>query len=147
MNLQQHFQKTQDHKEEARKLNHLVRVRLAPSPIHGVGVFALRNLDKGEQLFLDIVPERYTLPFKKFNLLDPVVRELILEQWPQVVEGMLFYFPTVRFQAFMNHAEDPHYEAHSDSLLKDVKAGEEITMNYRYIFGWDKVFSFLKRSG
>lgn len=40
----------------AETLNSIVTVRIAPSKIHGVGIFALRDMPAGKKMFLYGVP-------------------------------------------------------------------------------------------
>ena len=128
----------------AAKLNHRVVVRIAPSKIHGVGIVAIRDLPKGRKMYLDHLPEQYALPYSSFGKLFPEVRQILLERWPLIVSGSAFMYPDARYQAYCNHSDDPNYDAFNDVLLKDVKAGEELLENYKYIKGWEEVFTFLK---
>jgi len=88
----------------------------------------------------------YNLPHKEFGNLFPTVREYILSQFPQIINGSLFAFPTTRIQAFMNHSDTPNYDAQTDETLRYVKAGEEITEDYRKIPNAEKIFTFLNTS-
>jgi len=129
--------------EQAAKLNTYVKARLAPSTIHGVGVVAIRDLDKGQKIFADMMPEVFSLPYSSFGKLFPEVKQILLERYPRITKGSLFIYPDTRLQAYMNHSDDPNYDAVKDELLRDVKAGEEITEDYRKIDGWETVFPFL----
>jgi SET domain-containing protein len=126
------------------ELNTYVKTRIAPSEIHGVGVVALRDIHKGERVYADNVAKGYSLPYSNFGKLFPEVKEHILEQWPNVINGSVFFYPTIRIQAYMNHSDDPNYDPKTDVALKDIKKGEEITEDYRTIENAEKVFSFLK---
>ena len=135
---------TQDREEvEIRELNELVKVRIAPSKIHGVGIFAMRDLKKGEKLHADIVPLLFKLRYTSFDKLRPEVSALLLEQYPNIINGSHFAYPTTRLQAYMNHSEEPNYSALTDTLTEDVKAGDEIMENYRLILNVEKVFKWL----
>jgi len=134
-----------NHDEKIDRLNMMVAVRLAPSTIHGVGIFALRDLGKGRKMYLDNMPEAYHLPYASFNKLLPNVRQILLERWPQIVNGSAFMYPDARYQAYLNHADDPNYDAINDVLLKDVIEGEEITEDYKHISGWGLVYTWLKK--
>ncbi len=125
-------------------LNMYVKTYVAPSKIAGVGVFALRDIGKGQRIYANIMTKVYSLPYKEFRNLFPEVREKLLERWPQVVNGSQFMFPETKIVAFMNHQEDCNYDAVNDVMLKDVKVDEEITENYKVIEGWEKVFPWLK---
>ena len=121
-------------------LNTITKTRIAPSKIHGVGIFAIRNLEAGEKLHADEFPKHYLIPFNAVDKLLPEVKELIVEQWPQIANNQPFMWPTTRLQAFMNHSRDANYDARRDVMLKDIKAGEEIFEDYQHIEGWQKVW-------
>jgi len=92
-----------------------------------------------------MMPRLYNVPYKKFGELRPEVAGLLLEQWPNIVNGSVFAYPTTRTQAFMNHGgDDSNYNAELDLTLRDIKAGEEITENYNVIAGCDKIYPWLK---
>ena len=129
--------------QAVKELNELVKVRLAPSKISGVGIIALRDLKAGERLYSDIMPIFFKLPYDYFDRLLPEVREILLEQYPNICNGSAFSWPTTRLQAFVNHSEEPNYSAMNDTLIKDVKAGEEITENYKLILNYKKIFKWL----
>lgn len=134
---------TENKQQQIDELNMRVKVHLAPSLIHGVGVFALRDIAKGEILYADYTPMVYSLTYADLKKLRPEIRDLLLGQWPHIVNGSRFAYPTTRIQAFMNHSNTPNYDAQQDVMFKDVKAGDEITENYRVIMGYAQVFPWL----
>lgn len=130
---------------QIQELNSYVKTRIAPSKIHGVGIHAIINLKKGEKLYADMTPRVYNLPYTSFNKLFPEVKHLILEQWPNIINGSNFAWPTTRLQGHMNHGgEESNYNAQKDILLKDVKEGEEVTENYCLIPNATKIYLWLK---
>lgn len=125
------------------ELNSTVKTKIGVSKIHGVGLMALLSLEKGEKLYADNIPRVYTLPYSSFGKLFPEIKELLLGQFPQIVNGSHFAYPTTRLQAYVNHSNEPNYDAVNDVMLKDVRAGEEITENYKLIKNYKKVFKWL----
>ena len=132
-----------DYTKQIKELNTYVLTKIAPSSIHGVGVFALRDIKKGQILYADMLTKIYTLPYQEFHRLIPEVGDMILERFPQVINGSKFLYPDTRIQAFMNHSSAPNYDAIKDTALVDIEQGEEITEDYRKIEGWEKIFHFL----
>lgn len=126
------------------ELNNYVLTKIRPSTVAGCGVFALRELKKGQKLYADMAPKMYNLPYDEFHRLLPEVRELILERFPQIVNGSAFFFPDTRIQAFMNHSDTPNYDAENDVVLEDIEEGDEIFEDYRHIPNAEKVFNWLK---
>lgn len=60
-----------------------VNTRLEPSIIHGVGVFALRNIQENEELFKPWEGEsgEFTLSDQELNSLDPDVKSHLLQMY------------------------------------------------------------------
>lgn len=131
-------------KDQVDELNMRVTTRLGPSPIHGVGVFALRDMQKGKKLYAEDFPKLYTLPFSQFSKLHPEVAQYILIKFPTVAAGSKFAYPDTRIQAYMNFSPDPNYDLMTDTIVKDVKEGEEITEDYRLIPGAYEIHPWLK---
>ena len=121
-----------------------VNVRIAPSDIHGVGVFAINDIPEGTKLYMDIMPEMFRLPYKKVkNNLPEAISQILLERWPLIQKGSPFVYPDARYVAYCNHSDSPNYDAKKDIAIKDIKAGEEITEDYRQIDGWKEIFDFI----
>lgn len=126
-------------------LNSQVKTYLAPSKIQGVGLFALRVIPKGMKLDADALPKVYQLTHSQLKKLDKPIYEQIIGQWPQIVNGSAFAYPTTRIQAYINHSDDPNYNPFTDTVIREIKAGEEITEDYRLIKGWEVAHPYLKK--
>lgn len=126
-------------------LNDLIRYKVGPSEIHGVGVIALVDIKKGEKLNMDSVFHQFDLPYKKFNKLEPHVRQHILERFPLVTQGSHFIYPDAKMSAFCNHSDEPNYDNQTDLTLKKIPKGTEITEDYRNILGYELVYTWLKK--
>ena len=117
-----------------RELNESVKCTLRPSPIHGIGVFALREIKQGEKLYCqEGLRGPIALPFKMFNQIKPEIREIILSRYPLVQRGSLFLSPNddQRLISFMNHSkENANYDGHTDTATRDIKRDEEVLENY-----------------
>jgi SET domain-containing protein len=125
------------------KLNAECKLRLAPSPIHGIGVFAIRDIARGERLYADNMPVIYRLAYSQFGKLFPEVREILLERNPLITQGTLFFYPDARMVAYMNHSDTPNASTQMDTALTDIKKGEELTEDYRKIEGYTQVFPWI----
>lgn len=144
------FEATEAHKTKKlklaiRALNESVKIKLGASTIHGVGVFAIRDIKKGERLYADSMYQAFDVPFTMFGQLRPEISEQLLSHFPQIVNGSHFLYPVTRMVAFMNHADEPNYDAKEDKTLRKIKKGEEITEDYRLIDGYEKIFTWLKK--
>lgn len=124
-------------------LNEVVKVRVGVSSVHGVGLIAMRDIQKGEALNADAIPHAFDVPFKSFKKLRPEVRQLLLERWPHIVNGSPFLFPDTKLGAYLNHSNTPNYDAKTDLVLEDIKEGEEVFEDYRQIEGFEQVYPWL----
>jgi uncharacterized protein len=114
----------------------LVPTRLAQSTLHGLGVFAVAPIAKGTPVWRfakgldmefapDIVP---TLPahvqefFAHYGYLDRNVQRIIL-----CFDDARFVNHSDMPNVATDYAQDPYG---LDVALRDIAAGEEITMNY-----------------
>lgn len=129
-----------------------VKCTLAPSSIHGIGVFAICDIQEGERLYVrwteDLPAHWYTLTFSdlsKFDKVYPEIKQMILDRWPQVVNGGHFMSPNydARLSSFVNHADDPNYDIVTDTALRAIKKGDEITEDYCRMTGYSKVYPWL----
>lgn len=136
----------QKFKDQIVLLNDIVCIKLAPSSINGIGVFAMRDIKKGEKLYTDSIPHQFDLPYIKFNKLNKEIREILLGHFPLILSGSHFMYPVTKFSAYLNHSDNPNYDAKEDIALKAIKKGDEVTEDYRKIEGYKDVFPFLANS-
>ena len=130
--------------------------RVKPSTVHGVGLFAIKDIPDGTDIFIefksntldDSLPERYHTATIKKNKLKGVhlnVLEMLKDygvndeeyQWlyiPHNYKGMHIFF--------MNHSDNPNgFPFYRDDgsvgfrTSKFIKDGEEIFQNYRLLRG------------
>ncbi len=106
----------------------------------------MRDLKKGEKLYTDIIPHQLDLPYKEFNKLEPEIKDILLGHFPLIVKGSHFMYPVTKMSAYLNHSENPNYDGKTDEALRNIKAGEEITEDYRQIEGWEEVYPWLKNA-
>ena len=124
-------------------LNRTVWCKLGPSPIHGIGVFAIRDIPKGQELtdyFLeDSLKNRRYDPLiifvEEFALILPEIQNLILDRLTlsKSTNRQFIQFQSPNrdqlLQAFMNHSDNPN--STGEFALRDIKKGEEITEDFR----------------
>ncbi len=95
------------------------------SKIHGMGVFANRNFKKGE-IVINYHLQRLTK--EEFDHLPKSERHFTAKE-----NGVIYLFlPPERY---VNHScdpnADPNLKEKFDFAIKDIKKGEEITVDYR----------------
>ena len=133
--------------DQIRELNSEVRCKLSSSSVHGIGVFAIRDIPWGERCYITprMIPKFYNIPFGSLNKLFPEIKELILQRWASVVNGSVFQSPLddAGLLFFCNHSNNPNYDVVSDTALKDIKKGEEVLEDYRAMENWEKVYPFI----
>jgi len=113
-----------------------VFTRLQPSPIHGVGVFAIRRIPKGSCIFgADDAPLVW-VPKKPIKYLSKPLKRLYDDF--SVIKGDRYGCPSsfndLTVSWYLNHSENPNVTA-DDSYkfyaMRDIEEGEELTVNYR----------------
>lgn len=133
----------EQHENAVKMLNELVKLKVSPSSIHGVGVFAMRDIKKGEKLYADAQYQALDVPYRMFKKLRPEIAEYILGRWAPIINGSHFIYPDSKMIAFMNHSDDNNYDGKTDTALRDIKEGEEIYEDYRIIPNYQKIYKWL----
>lgn len=106
-----------------------IKCRIGVSPIHGVGVFALKDIEKGERLFANELFADWHSANELDNLTHEI-REYIITRWPAVLNGSDFVFPFEILVCSMNHSTTPNYNPKDDTALCNIQKGEEILEDY-----------------
>lgn len=114
----------------------LVKTRVAPSPIHGLGLYAAQDIPRGTPVW------RFTPGFD----LDTSAADL--DKLPEAQRQILLHYGYVdaRLQRyilccddtrFINHSSTPNLAARRDvdphgidHAVRDISAGEELTLDY-----------------
>ena len=63
----------------------------------------------------------------------PEIRKLILERYPLAEKELHIYAhpnDDARLISFMNHSDNPNYDNETDTTLREIKKGEEVTEDY-----------------
>ena len=136
--------------DKARILKHLkseVYCRLGISPVHGIGVFAIRDISKG------INPLTSLLKIKEFSFTKKEINQLPASVKKEV--RMFCYYdkdeylvPSIGLNSmnmafYMNHSKTPNVEYRKNNelvALRKIKAGEELFFDYDLAFDEVHVF-------
>jgi len=122
------------------ELSHHTYVMLRPSPIAGIGVFALRQIPKGcRDMFSKPDPNEQwiTLSKKEVQAL-PVHARVLIENYCLFDEDQ-YYVPEKGFKAldvslFLNHSDTPNVISIDDGnyfeTLREIAEGEELLIDY-----------------
>ena len=136
--------------DQITELNNTVRCTLKPSPVAGIGVFALRHIRKGDLCYCrpNMIPKFYNIPYASLTGLLPEIRELVLDRWASVVNNSLFCSPNdeQHLLMFINHSCNPNYDVASDTALRNIEENEELFEDYRLMTNWEKVRPLNKNS-
>ncbi len=105
-------------------INDVVWCALAPSRIHGIGVFAIRDIPKGTEL----AGGELEYPTEDFVLLE--IRAIVQDHHSLLEFADSIPNPNydAHLQCFMNHSATPNSDGRS--ALRDIRKGEEITEDY-----------------
>ncbi len=113
-------------------------VRLKPSGIHGVGVFAIREIPKGCDSFFSTVQDEWIyLSYTEVGQL-PIAIQNLIETYCLFDDNGYFVpshgFEKMDLSLFLNHSDRPNVASIEDGerfiALMDIKEGEELFVDY-----------------
>lgn len=114
---------------------------LKPSPVHGIGVFAARDIPRGcRNIFSKGVGEWVKLPISKVEEL-PEHSKALVETYCLYDEEH-YFVPSYGFKImdmvnYLNHSSKPNLASVNDGeefeAMRDIAAGEELLIDYNHI--------------
>ena len=126
-------------KEELLKeLSEEIYAVLKPSPVHGIGVFAIRDIPKGcRNIFSKNIGEWIKLPIADIEQLPEHSRNLV--ETYCLYDDENYYVPDYGFKVmdlvnYLNHSATPNIISINNGecfeALTDISAGTELLINY-----------------
>ncbi len=107
-----------------------------PSSIHGDGLFARKAFKKGDVIFaFQGVAIDYPKVSADLDRRPKYIQDAIAHQTCQLAGHTIHFRADEQATDFINHSEDPNVLLHCAVAfaLRDIAAGEELTVNYRYV--------------
>jgi len=124
--------------ELLKELKHNSKIMLKPSPVHGIGVFAIAGISKGDcNIFSANTQQWIPISKEEINNLPPHAKQLVenyclfdKEQYFVPEEGLKILDLVV----FLNHSNSPNVIALEDGFqfmaTRNIEAGEELFIDY-----------------
>ena len=116
-------------------------VMLKPSPVHGIGVFAIRDIPKGcRNMFSKDNGEWIKVPITEVDALPAESKDLVETYCLYDEEN--YYVPSYGFKKmdlinYLNHSALPNVRSVNDGeffeAITDIPAGQELLVNYEAI--------------
>lgn len=113
-------------------------VMLKPSLVHGIGVFAIKDIPKGcRTIFSQGVGEWIKLSYKEVEQLPEHSRNLV--ETYCLYDDENYFVPNYGFKLmdlvlYLNHSAEPNVVSINDGehfeALREIKTGEELLVNY-----------------
>ena len=115
-------------------------VMLKPSPVAGIGVFAMRDISPGCRDMFSIPDKNdtwLTLSKKEVESLPPHA-QIVVENYCLFDEEKYFVpdygFKKIDISLFLNHSDTPNVKSINEGeyfeAMRDIKAGEELFVDY-----------------
>jgi SET domain-containing protein len=111
---------------------------LKPSPLHGIGVFSITAIKKGERkIFSDHESEWIEISKEEVDALPQHARDLVENHC--LFNETHYYIPEYGFKIFdlavyLNHSDQPNLISINDGeffeAIRDIEAGEELLIDY-----------------
>ncbi len=121
-----------------KQLQQSTYVMIQPSPLHGIGVFAIRDIPKGTRdLFSQGIGEWIQLTIAEVEALPKHSRDLVENHC--LFDEDFYYVPDYGFKLvdlviYLNHSDTPNMISVNDGeffeAICDIKAGEELLVDY-----------------
>ena len=121
-------------------------VMIKPSPLHGIGVFAIRDIPKGTRdIFSQGVGEWIKLTIAEVEALPNHSRDLVENHC--LFDERYYYVPDHGFTLvdlviYLNHSETPNVisinEGEFFEAIRDIATGEELLVDYGTIVDCDE---------
>ena len=128
------------------ELNNETWVMIKPSPIHGIGVFAIRDIPKGTRgLFSKGIGGWIELSYAEVEALPPHSKNLIHTYC--LYDHEKYFVPDYGFKImdlslYLNHDSEANimslHHGEDFEAIKDIKAGEELMIDYGLIVDSDE---------
>ena len=123
-----------------KKLDKRVWCRLKPSSVHGVGIFAIKDIPRGTDPFVDsYMGDQFSLiDKKKLTSLSPEIKQMLEDYWPtnKNKEAIVPLYPnTLVWTNYLNYTDDERkVNIHLNDqgkweTLREIKEGEELLEN------------------
>ena len=113
-------------------------VMIQPSPLHGIGVFAIRDIPMGTRdMFSQGVGEWIKLTIAEVEALPKHSRDLVENHC--LFDEDVYYVPDYGFKVvdlviYLNHSDTPNVISVNDGeyfeAIRDIAAGEELLVDY-----------------
>lgn len=121
-----------------RELREETWIALRPSEVHGIGVFALRDIPKGcTTLFSRQIGEWIRIPITDIDALPPATRNLV--ETYCLYDETHYFLPDYGFKVmdlvnYLNHSSTPNVVSVNDGeyfeTIREIREGEELFVDY-----------------
>lgn len=125
-------------------LNKLEKIycKLAPSKIHGIGVFAIKTIPKGTNPFKDSYMAQDSILIKKSKIGCEKIKSLLNDYHPNSTEGdeyqIVSQYPNqLLWTNYINYSDTPNVILRENGeweTVVEIKEGEEILENPKEFF-------------
>ncbi len=111
-----------------------VKTEVRPSDIHGLGLFVLENVEKGQVVHQESPLLDLALDVETFSILDSEEKSFIEHYgWFDQDDGK--YHLNFDHSRFINHSSSANLtfdvSKKADVAKRDINAGEELTVDYK----------------
>jgi len=119
-----------------------VYARIKPSPIHGVGVFAIRDIPKGTDVFRGEIRRFVEVPIREVESADPELQKLYEDFCGRNGENYSCpdSFNNLTPSWHLNHSKTEVNSLCDEKgrilTLRDIKKGEELLLDYSKYEEW-----------
>lgn len=118
---------------------------LNKSPISGTGVFANEDIKQGEVIMLWSL-KAFVVSENEYNEAQKANNQIMIQTGCRYVDGIFLYTDEKpRLENYVNHSFTPNMLYHCGICFAktDIKTGDELTTDYRYVLAVNDANSFI----
>jgi len=110
----------------------LVKTRIGPSKIHGIGVFAEERIAKSQMIWVFDARIDVRVPISDLPTFPPPMRAFLRKYgYEEMHDGRRTIVLCGDHARHVNHADEPNVtDGEADLAARDIERGEELTCNY-----------------
>ncbi len=121
-----------------------IKNELRKSKICGLGLFTLEKIKKG-RIIGNFSHNANVMTEEEYQKEQGIGNSLIIQSAVRWAGKLFVYNSEIGNEDYINHSDDPNILYHCGLCfaLKDIDAGEELTINYRYFLAENDVGAFM----
>ncbi|SHG27537.1 SET domain-containing protein-lysine N-methyltransferase [Ornithinibacillus halophilus] len=120
-----------------------VKTEVKQSKVHGEGLFLLEPVKKGD-IIASLIVDAKIMTEEEYQEEQRKNNEIVVKTGVRFAGEYFLYKDTIDNEEYINHSNDPSMLYHCGICFakRDLDAGDELTVDYKYFLARDDIFQF-----